>query len=238
MLHFHIVTLFPGAIEPYLKSSILGRAIEKKLLRVSFYDPKTYAVGKHKRVDQRPYGGGPGMVLEPQAVLRAADQALKNKRGVEKIFFSTDGALFDEAMAQRLAKKKHILFICGRYEGVDERVPKILKARKVSVGPYVLTGGELPAATMIDAIARFVPGVLGKLDSLERRRVASPAVYTRPDVLEWKRKKYRVPEVLKSGNHAHINAWKKKRAEPLLQRIADAVGCLYPACRIWHVPGV
>lgn len=218
MLHFHIVTLFPEAIEPYLTSSILGRALEKKLIKISYYDPKKFAVGKHKRVDQRPYGGGPGMVLEPQAMLRAAEAALKKtitkKQGTkgkpEVIFFATDGVLFDEEMAKKLSKKKDILFISGRYEGVDARVPKILKAKSVSVGPYVLTGGELPAATMIDAIARFIPGVLGKIESLERNRVSSPEVYTRPDVLVWKKKKYKVPEVLKTGHHAKINEWKSR----------------------------
>ncbi len=210
MIHFHIITLFPESIEPYLQSSILGRAREKKLIKVSYYDPKKFAVGKHKRVDQRPYGGGPGMVLEPQAMLRAADKALKGKTRVEKIFFATDGPVFDEGMAKKLAKKKDILFICGRYEGVDARVPKILKAKPVSVGPYVLTGGELPAATLVDAIARFVPGVLGKIESLERNRVSSPEVYTRPDVLLWKKKKYTVPDVLKSGHHAQIDSWKTR----------------------------
>ena len=234
MLHFHIITLFPEAIQPYLESSILGRAIEKKLIKISYYDPKKFAIGKHKRVDQRPYGGGPGMVLEPQAMLRAADKALKRieqglpllkrgskkhergesllrkKRSSEILFFATDGALFDEEMAKKLAKKKDILLICGRYEGVDARVPKILKAKPISVGPYVLTGGELPAASVIDAVARFIPGVLGKIESLERNRVSSPEVYTRPDVLVWKKKKYKVPEVLKSGHHANINKWKKE----------------------------
>ena len=210
MIHFHIITLFPEAIQPYLTSSILGRAIEKKLIKISYYDPKKFAVGKHRRVDQRPYGGGPGMVLEPQAMLRAADKALKGKKSVEKIFFATDGALFDEAMAKKLSKKKDILLISGRYEGVDARVPKILKAKPVSVGPYVLTGGELPAATVIDAVARFIPGVLGKIESLERNRVSSPEVYTRPDVLVWKKKKYKVPAVLKTGHHANINKWKQK----------------------------
>ena len=220
MLHFHIITLFPESIEPYLTSSILGRAIEKKLIKISYYDPKKYAVGKHKRVDQRPYGGGPGMVLEPTAVLKAADAALKrisrapltgiSRGALEILFFSTDGKQFDEEMAKKLAKKRDILLICGRYEGVDARVPKILKAKPVSVGPYVLTGGELPAASVIDAVARFIPGVLGKIESLERNRVSSPEVYTRPDVLVWKKKKYKVPEVLKSGHHANINKWKQK----------------------------
>lgn len=211
MLRFHIITLFPEAVDAYLSSSILGRAREKKLIHISYYDPKRFAVGKHKRVDQRPYGGGPGMVLEPMAVLRAAEKALKRTKGAEKIFFATNGTLFDEKMAKRLSKKKDILLISGRYEGVDARVPKIIRAKKVSVGPYVLTGGELPAATIVDAVSRFVPGVLGKQESLEASRVSSPDVYTRPEVLEWKKKKYRVPNVLLTGHHARIDAWKKVR---------------------------
>lgn len=211
MIHFHIITLFPESIEPYLKSSILGKAQEKKLVKISFYDPKDFTRDRYGRVDRRPYGGGPGMVLEPDAMLRAAEKAIGKKKGAEKIFFATDGAQFDESMAKKLAKKKDILLICGRYEGVDARVAKILKAKKVTVGPYVLTGGELPAATMIDAIARFVPGILGKAESLEASRVSSPDVYTRPEVLEWKKKKYRVPKVLLSGNHAAMNAWKTKK---------------------------
>lgn len=213
MIHFHIVTLFPESIEPYLKSSIIGKAQEKKKIKISFYDPKDFTHDKYGRVDRRPYGGGPGMVLEPDAMLRATQKAIGKRKGVEKIFFSTDGAQFDEAMAQKLSKKKDIVFICGHYEGVDARVEKLLKAKKVTVGPYVLTGGELPAATMIDAIARFVPEVLGKPQSLERSRVSSPEVYTRPEVLEWKKKKYRVPKVLLSGNHAEIEKWKKRGLE-------------------------
>ncbi len=151
------------------------------------------------------------MVLEPDGMLRAAQKAIGNKKGAEKIFFATDGPVFDETMAKKLAKKKDILFVCGHYEGVDARVQRILKAKKVSVGPYVLTGGELPAATLIDAISRFVPGVLGKAESLEASRVSSPEVYTRPDVLTWKGKKYKVPEVLKSGHHAKIEEWKRGR---------------------------
>jgi len=211
MLHFHIISLFPESIEPYLKASVIGRAIAAKKIKISYYDPKKFTRDKYGRVDRRPYGGGPGMVLEPDGVLRAAQKAIGNKKGVEKIFFATDGAVFDEAMAKKLARKKDVLFICGHYEGVDARVQKILKAKKVSVGPYVLTGGELPAATLIDAISRFVPGVLGKAESLEASRVSSPEVYTRPDVLVWKGKKYKVPEVLKSGHHAKIEEWKKSR---------------------------
>jgi tRNA (guanine37-N1)-methyltransferase len=209
MVHFHIVTLFPESIEPYLKASMIGKAQEKKKIKVTFYDPKKFTRDKYGRVDRRPYGGGPGMVLEPDGILRAAQKAIGKKRGAEKIFFATDGVLFDEGMAKKLAKKKDILFICGHYEGVDARVEKILKAKKVSVGPYVLTGGELPAATLIDAISRHVPGVLGKAESLEASRISSPEVYTRPETLVWKKKKYKVPPVLLSGNHAKIEEWKK-----------------------------
>ena len=225
MIHFHIVTLFPESIEAYLNASILGRAQEAKKIKVSYYDPKDFTKDVRGRVDRRPYGGGPGMILEADAVLRAVQKA-QGKKKAEVIFFATDGKQFDEAEAKRLAQKprsktshstthksdlwvRHIVFICGHYEGIDARVQKITKAKKVTVGPYVLTGGELPAATMIDAISRFVPDVLGSAESLEASRVSSPEVYTRPEILEWKGKKYRVPKVLLSGHHAEIEKWKQ-----------------------------
>lgn len=210
-LCFHIVTLFPKSIEPYLKSSIIGRAIKNKKIKVSFYDPKDFTRDRYGRVDRRPYGGGPGMVLEPDAILRATNAAIGRNKVVDKIFFSTDGVLFDETLAKRLSKKKNILLIAGHYEGVDARVQKILKAKKVSIGPYILTGGELPAAILIDAVSRFVPGVLGKAASLEASRVSSAEVYTRPEILKWKGKNYRVPKVLLSGHHAEIENWKMKQ---------------------------
>lgn len=230
MIHFHIVSLFPESIEPHLSGSIIGRAREgiapkgkkngKPLIKVSYYNPKDFSKDKFGRVDRRPYGGGPGMVLEPDAMLRAATAAINKSKGKGKdkgepfiCFFATNGKQFDERMAKKLAKKKDIVFISGKYEGVDARVRKILKAEEVSVGPYVLTGGELPAATMIDAIARFVPGVLGKAESLERSRVSSPEVYTRPEVLVWKGKKHKVPKVLLSGNHAEIEKWKRSSGD-------------------------
>ena len=148
------------------------------------------------------------MVMRPEPMLRAIEKAVGKKKDVEIVFFSPSGTLFDEPMAKGLSNKKHIVFICGHYEGIDARVPEILHAKHVSVGPYVLTGGELPAATMIDAIARFVPGVLGKAESLENSRVSASQVYTRPDILKWKGKEYPVPPVLKSGNHKLIDEWK------------------------------
>lgn len=211
MLHFHIITLFPESIEPYLSSSIIGRAQKAKKVKISFYDPKKFTRDKYGRVDRRPYGGGPGMVLEPDGMLRAIEKAKKKAVKATTLFFSTDGALFDETVAKKLSRQKHIILICGHYEGVDERVAKIAKAKKISVGPYVLTGGELPAATVIDAVSRFVPDVLGKTESLEASRISSPHVYTRPEVLVWKGEKYRVPKVLLSGNHALIDAWKSAK---------------------------
>ncbi len=217
MLHFHIITLFPESISPYMESSMLGRAQKDKKIAVHFYNPRDFTKNKNRRVDQKPYGGGPGMVLEADSVLRAAEKAIGRKKNVETFFFSPSGKQFDAGDAQRLARTKnkratkHIVFIAGRYEGVDARVAKILKAKQISAGPYVLTGGELPAAIMIDAIARLIPGVLGNALSPEDERNASPEVYTRPEVLEWKGKKHRVPKVLVEGHHAKIEEWRKKK---------------------------
>jgi len=212
MTHFHIVTLFPESIDGYLNSSIPGRAQKDKKITVSFYNPRDYTNDAHKRVDQKPYGGGPGMVLEAESVLTAANAAIGRKKNVLVVFFTPAGEQFNAETAKKYAKKySHIVFICGHYEGIDERVRTILKAKEISVGPFVLTGGELPAVLMTDAIARFIPGVLGKYDSLEGERTASSDVYTRPEVLVWKGKKYRVPKVLLSGHHKKIEEWKKSR---------------------------
>ena len=224
MIHFHIVTLFPESIEPYLSASILGRAQlkagkpkkgDKPKFKISFYNPRDYMPTRKDRVDRRPYGGGPGMVLAPEPFLKAVQRALRFARSnlakTEVIFFSPGGKQFEQSDAKKLSKKKHIVFITGHYEGVDARVAKILKAKHISIGPYVLTGGELPAATVIDAIVRYIPGVLGKEESREDERVSSSEVYTRPEILKWKGKSHRVPKVLLSGNHAKIDEWKEKR---------------------------
>ena len=212
MTTFHIITLFPESIEGYLHSSIIGRAIKDKKIKISFYNPRDFTKDKWKRVDQKPYGGGPGMVLEALSIVKAAERAIGKKKDVPVILFAQDGAQFTNTLAKTYAKKyEHVVFICGHYEGVDERVKKILKAKKISVGPYILTGGELPAAIMIDAISRQIPGILGKYESLEEGRVGGSVVYTRPEVFVWKGKKYRVPKVLLSGHHAIIDAWKAKK---------------------------
>ncbi len=222
-MKFHVITLFPEMCEPYTNGSILGRAqkTEKgkgakhrgKKIEVKYYSPRAFATDKHQKTDERPYGGGPGMVMKAEPILRAVEKAIGKVKGKKpKVFImSPRGTMFTQEMAKKLAKEKEIVLISGRYEGIDARVKKILKAEEVSVGEYVLTGGELPALTMIDAIARNIPGVLGTFESLEDERTASGEVYTRPDVLVWKKKKHAVPEVLKSGNHAELEKWRSER---------------------------
>jgi len=210
-MHFHIITLFPESFSSYIASSIIARAIEKKKIKISFYNPRDFTKDKHKRVDQKPYGGGPGMVLEPTSLLKAIEKAKGKKKKVKIIFLSPSGGLFTNSYAMRaVAAYKDIIFICGRYEGVDERVRKIFRAEAISIGPYVLTGGELAALVMIDVMARRIKGVLGTYESLEEERTASSDVYTRPEVLVYKGKKYRVPKVLLSGNHKDIEEWRRR----------------------------
>lgn len=211
-MHFHFVTLFPEMIRAYTDVSILGRAQKNKKIKIDVYNPRDYSRDAHKKVDDRPYGGGPGMVLEPESLLRATEKAMGRKKDVKILMMSPRGKTFTQTYAQSLSKKyKHVVFISGRYEGIDARVKKILKAEEVSVGDYVLTGGELPSLTIADAVARQVPGVLGKHESLEDKRTASGEMYTRPEVFLWKGKKYKVPKVLLGGNHKDIEEWRAGR---------------------------
>lgn len=208
---FHIITIFPEMFDSYLAGSILGRAIKGKKVQVKFYNPLDFCKPK-EHADDRPYGGGPGMVLRPEIFLKAFSKIkIKDKKKAKIILFSTAGKKFDTKYAKTAAKKyTDIVLIAGRYEGIDARVGKILRAEEISIGDYVLTGGELPAMVLIDSISRQIPGVLGKYESLEEERVSSSEVYTRPEKLVWKGKTYKVPKVLLSGNHAEIDAWKQR----------------------------
>jgi tRNA (guanine37-N1)-methyltransferase len=211
-MNFHIITLFPQAFDSYLGESILKRAIEDKKIKVKFYNPRDFTKGTSyadRRVDDKPYGGGPGMVIEALPIIKAIAKAKGNKKNVKIIWFTPAGKQFDTTEAARFSKYSDLIFICGRYEGIDARVKKAFKVDEVSVGPFVLTGGELPAMILIDSIARQVEGILGNFDSLEESRTAASDVYTRPEVVEYKGKKYRVPKVLLSGNHKLIDEWKK-----------------------------
>lgn len=224
-MKFDVITIFPNAFDSYLNESILKRAREKKLISIKVHNLRDFTKDKHKKVDDRPFGGGPGMVMQIQPIIKAVEFA-KGKRKTIAIIFSASGKQFDDKMAQKLAKEDHLIMICGRYEGIDERVKSVLKNLKfkileISVGPYVLTGGELPAMILIDSVSRKIPGVLGKEESLEEKRhgVGVP-VYTRPAEFLWpifnkkpqayKSKSYKVPKVLLSGDHKKIEEWRRK----------------------------
>lgn len=226
---FHLVTLFPCAFDSYLGESILKRAIEDKKIKVKFYNPRDFAENKWKRIDRAPYGGGPGMVIQAEPVIKAVEAALKESRiknyesrmkpkvkgqmsKVKLIWLSPSGKQFTNEYAKKIADKcSDIIIICGRYEGIDARVKKVFKVEEISVGPFVLTGGELPAEILIDTISRQIPGVLGDINSLEESRVASPDVYTRPEIFKYKGKNFRVPKILLSGHRARIDAWKQTK---------------------------
>lgn len=211
---FHFITLFPDTVRAELESSILGRALRSKKISARFWNPRDYTTDKHRTVDDRPYGGGPGMVLKVEPVVTAATKALAATRGkkAKVLLLSPRGRQFTNALARTWsAHADHLILIAGHYEGIDARVRKILKAEEISVGPYVLTGGELPALIIADAVARQIPGVLGKGESREEERVASGETYTRPEVFTHKGKQYRVPKVLLSGDQKKIDAWRRDR---------------------------
>jgi tRNA (guanine37-N1)-methyltransferase len=220
MKTFHVITLFPEALGSYIQESIIARAQKNKLITIKFYNPRDFVKPTklqqkkdkpYKRIDDTPYGGGPGMVMQAMPIIKAIAKALAStkKAKTKIIFFSPEGTQFNNNYAASTVEKyDHIILICGRYEGIDARIKKIWKMEDVTIGPYVLTGGELPALVMIDTIARHIPGVLGNFDSREEARTASHDVYTRPEILSYKGRKYRVPEVLLSGDHKKIEAWR------------------------------
>lgn len=213
MKTFHVITIFPELIEGYVKSALLGRAATKKLLKIEAVDLRVFSRERHKKVDDSPFGGGPGMVMQVEPIYRAV-QKLKTKNPKLKtriILFSTRGKVFDQKAARWLARYDRLVFIAGRYEGVDERVAAHIADEEISIGNFVLAGGELPALTVIEAVARHIPGVLGKTESLEEKKGSYP-VYTRPATFKAsKGKMWKVPEVLQSGDHAKIAKWRRER---------------------------
>ncbi len=216
-LYFHIITLFRESCESYLGASILGRAQKEKHIKISYQNPRDFVTNAWGKVDERPYGGGPGMVMTALPVVKAVKKALarRKEKKVAIVWFTPAGKPFTNKEADALAKYDDVVLVAGRYEGIDERALKIFKkiapVKRYSIGPYVLTGGELPAMTIVDVVTRRLPGVLGRDDSVEERRVASHEAYTRPETIQWEGKKYNVPKVLKTGNHALIDEWREKR---------------------------
>jgi tRNA (guanine37-N1)-methyltransferase len=226
MTTFHIITIFPEAIRFYFETSILGRAQKNKLIKVKFYNPRDFTVDKHHRVDDKPFGGGPGMVMMVEPILKAVSSILNSKHEARNskqiknsktkiILLNPAGKQFTQKIAMSLARFKDIIIICGKYEGIDERIKKIVsdfgfRISDLSIGPYVLGGGELPAAIIVDAVSRHIKGVLGKEESLEENREGTGVpVYTRPEIVTYKNKKYAVPKVLLSGHHEKIKQWRK-----------------------------
>src|SRR3989339_960760 len=214
MITFHIITLFPEAVQPYLEASIIGRAQKEKKIAVKYYNPRDFTSNKFRSVDGRPYGGGPGMIIAVEPILSTIKKIKLKKGGKAKtIIFSPGGKQFDNKIAKSYSQKyTDLILICGRYEGIDSRVKKILKAEEWSIGPFVLSGGEVPAMVVVDAMARQIPGVLGNDASPEEKRGYSHERNTRPETFEHNGKKYKVPKILISGHHAEIEKWKLKKS--------------------------
>jgi tRNA (guanine37-N1)-methyltransferase len=212
-----ILTLFPDFIESYLKFGIIKRAIKSRVLAFRAVNLRNYSFDKRGTVDDRPYGGGVGMVLRPDVVIKAI-QKLRPKTKAKKsrvILLTPQGKVFSQAEARRLAKYGELIFVAGRYEGFDERI-RPFADEELSVGDYILMGGELPALAISEAVLRLVPGVLGKLESADAESFAGGLLeypqYTKPEVLKVGKKTLRVPKVLLAGHHANMNAWRETEA--------------------------
>lgn len=217
MKNFHVVTLFPQIVDAYLSESMLGRGRESGKVAYHVHDLRSFGAGKHKQVDDRPYGGGPGMVLQAEPIVTCVEKALSgvDKNSAVIVITSPGGDQLSNGLASVwLEQYDHVLIIAGRYEGIDSRVELILRdvgynVVLISIGPYVLTGGELPALVMIDSMVRRIPGVLGNDESVEEERTASHEMYTRPEIVTYNEKDYEVPDVLLSGNHADIETYRQ-----------------------------
>jgi len=205
-----VFTIFPGIFESPLRESLLGKAIETGILEVPVHDIRDFTTDRHRQVDDEPYGGGPGMVMKPEPVFAAVDSLGGGQKRV--ILLSPAGRRLDQALARELAREPWLVLVCGRYEGVDERVVEGLPAEEVSIGDYVLSGGDIPALALIEAVTRLVPGVVGKEESLDRESFEQGNLdhphYTRPQEFRG----MSVPDVLLSGNHAEVERWRREAA--------------------------
>ncbi|MBI2068897.1 MAG: tRNA (guanosine(37)-N1)-methyltransferase TrmD [Candidatus Yanofskybacteria bacterium] len=225
-MKFDIITIFPDLFKGFLNESLLARAQKKKLIKINLHNLRRWTDDKHKTVDDRPYGGGAGMVLKIEPIFRAVKSLSSYKvRKVKTriILLSAKGKTFTQNDARRLAKYDQIIFICGRYEGVDERVAKYIADEEISIGNYVLFGGEVPAMVIVEAVSRLIPGVVSKEESVKNEsfsgslklKAKSPKLtrehphYTRPEVFVLNGKKLKVPPVLLSGDHKKIEGWRK-----------------------------
>jgi tRNA (guanine37-N1)-methyltransferase len=211
-MRFDVFTLFPEVFEPYLQTSILQRALQRGLVEVKVHNIRDATTDRHHVTDDEPYGGGGGMVMKPEPIFAAVEGVLGSPPGCPVILLTPQGRVFTQGVAQELAQHPHLALLCGRYEGVDERVREHLVTDQVSIGDYVLSGGELPALVVIDAVARLIPGVLGDPDGAWDDSHASGLLeyphYTRPPEFRG----WQVPEVLLSGDHGRIARWRREQA--------------------------
>tara|TARA_Y100000310_G_scaffold4321_1_gene5211 strand:- start:211 stop:888 length:678 start_codon:yes stop_codon:yes gene_type:complete len=218
MITFDILTIFPELFEPFKKESLLEKAHKKKLLRIKAHDLRQWTKDKHRTVDDKPFGGGLGMVMKVEPVYRAVQKLKKKGTKSKVVLFTPRGKKFNQAMAHDFSKLNQLVFICGRYEGTDERIAKHIADIELSVGDYVVMGGEVPAMAVIETVSRLIPGVIGKPQFLKerlgkgrRKGFLEYPQYTRPEVFEPKRGvRWRTPKVLISGNHKEIEGWKRK----------------------------
>ncbi len=218
MIKFDIITIFPKIFDSYINESLIARAREKKFIKINLHDLRKWGKGPHKQVDDRPFGGGLGMVMQIEPIFKAIKKIKKEKKS-KVILFTPRGQKFNQQLANKFSKLDQIIFICGRYEGVDERVAQKIADIEISIGDYDLMGGELPAMVAIETISRLIPGVLGKPQLLKERISKSGgfleyAQYSRPEVFAPEQgKKWKVPEVLLSGDHKKIDEWKKEHGK-------------------------
>jgi tRNA (guanine37-N1)-methyltransferase len=222
---YSIITIFPEIVKTYLGCSILKRAVERDIIHVDLHDLRDYTTDKHRMVDDYPYGGGPGMVMKPDPFFRIMETHWPDRKDRRTIMLSPRGRSFSQALAQELVhEERELVFLCGRYEAIDERVAEHLVDDEISIGDYILTGGELPALVIIDAVSRLIPGVLGDSRSAEdesfSRGLLDYPHYTRPEMF----RDMEVPRVLLSGNHRDIRRWRNKQSLKLtLQRRPDLI---------------
>ena len=213
-MNIHIITAFPNLFVGPLDESIIKRSREKQIVEIFIHDLRQYSADKHHRIDDYPYGGGPGMILKPEPIFGCIESVLETYqiREPNLIFLTPQGHKYSQAKAKELSEQDHLIFLCGHYKGVDERVREYWKMDEISIGDYVLTGGELPALVIIDSVIRLIPGAISDLDSAKtdsfyQHKLDCP-YYTRPEVF----RSMAVPEVLLSGHHAEIKKWRTKQA--------------------------
>jgi tRNA (guanine37-N1)-methyltransferase len=217
-MRIDILTIFPDIFAPWLNESIIKRAQKKNLAKISVHNLREYSKDKHRKIDDRPFGGGPGMVFKPEPIFDAVKKITRKSKGAKVILLSPQGKALDQKLSQTLSRSKHLILICGHYEGIDERVRLRLIDEEISIGDYILTGGELPAMVLIDSLIRLLPGVLGdedsaKSDSFSQGLLEYPH-YTRPANYQG----LKVPQILLSGDHQAIAKWRKEQSYKVTQK--------------------